>query len=104
MKTNFSHKYEFDNNLIKQTYKKLRFLHQRDFSLYTDFSCCYAIHVIVPSLNADYKFTKILETLQVIDTNDNSKVTIYDDYDFKLFIKLMKKILRGKPFNLRYED
>lgn len=104
MKNNFSHKYEFGNKLIKLAYKKLKFLHQREFGLYVTFSSAFAIHVVVPDLNADYRFSKILGTLEVIDMDDNSKVTVYGDYDFKLFIKVMKKILRRKSFNLRYED
>lgn len=103
MKTNFSQK--FDNNkLIKQTYKKLKFLKQREFNLYTFFNSGFAIHVVVPELNADYRFSKIFDTLEVIDTDDTSKIKTYENYDFKLFIKVMKKILRRKSFNLRYED
>lgn len=103
MKTNFSQK--FDNNkLIKQTFKKLKFLKQREFNLYTFFNSGFAIHVVIPELRADYRFSKIFETLEVIDIDDTSKVTVYEDYDFKTFIKVMKKILRRKTFNLRYED
>lgn len=104
MKSNFSQKFDFNNKLIKQTYKKLKFLKQRDFNLYTFFNPAFAIHVVVPELSADYRFSKIFDTLEVIDTNDTSKIKTYENYDFKLFIKVMKKILRRKSFNLRYED
>lgn len=88
---------------LEQTYRKLRFLKQRDFSLYSDFIGHYAVHVIVPSLNAEYKFIPIFNTLHVISTDHSSEFTAYADYDFKLFIKVMKKILRRKTFNLDYE-
>lgn len=104
MKSNFSQKFDFNNKLIKQTYKKLKFLKQRDFNLFTFFDPGFAIHVVVPELSADYRFSKIFDTLEVIDTNDTSKIKTYKNYDFKLFIKVMKKILRRKSFNLRYED
>ena len=67
---------------------------QKEFSLFVDFSSGFAICVIVPDINAVYRYIKIFETLEVIDTVDNSKVAVYNDYDFKLFIKVMKKILR----------
>lgn len=91
-------------SLLEQTYRKLRFLKQREFSLYSDFIGHYAIHVIVPFLNAEYKFIPLFNTLQVISTERSSDVTAYADYDFKLFIKVMKKILRRKNFNLNYEN
>lgn len=93
------------NSLLEQTYRKLRFLKQREFSLYSDSIGHYAIHVIVPFLNAEYKFIPLFNTLQVISTECSSDVTAYADYDFKLFIKVMKKILRRKNFNLNsYEN
>lgn len=93
------------NSLLEQTYRKLRFLKQSgEFSLYSDFIGHYAIHVIVPFLNAEYKFIPLFNTLQVISTDRNSEFTSYADYDFKLFIKVMKKILRRKNFNLNYEN
>lgn len=46
----------------------------------------------------------LFNTLQVISTERSSDVTAYADYDFKLFIKVMKKILRHKNFNLNYEN
>lgn len=91
-------------SLLEQTYRKLRFLKQREFSLYSDFIGHDAIHVIVPFLNTEYKFIPFFNTLQVISTDHSFDVTTYADYDFKLFIKVMKKILRRKNFNLNYEN
>lgn len=87
------------NSLLEQTYRKLRFLKQREFSLYSDFIGHYAIHVIVPSLNVECKFIPLFNTFQMISTKRSSDVTAYADYDFKLFIKVIKKILRRKSFN-----
>ena len=41
--------------------------------------------------------------LQAIFTEDKDNVTTYQDYDFKLFIKVMKKILRRKSVDLNWE-
>lgn len=45
-----------------------------------------------------------INQLQAISIEEKDNVTTYQDYDFKLFIKVMKKILRGKIFNLNYES
>ena len=97
---NYLPKYKFNNSLMRQVYIKLRFLHQKDFYVYDDYVGNYAIHVVIPSLNREYKLIHRLKSLEVINT-ENSKVESYSDFDLKSFIKVMKKILRGKSINLR---
>lgn len=46
-----------------------------------------------------YVWYKGTNQLQVISIEDENNVTTYADYDFKLFIKVMKQILRRKSFN-----
>lgn len=77
-------------------YRKLKHLHQVDWEL-----CRISdngIAVVVPSRNAMYVWYDYLNHLVSIALDDENNFTTYD-----LFIKVMKKILRRKNFDLRYE-
>lgn len=79
-------------------YRKLKHLHQTEWEL-----CRISDHGIwriVPSRNAMYvwyDYNNYLVSI-ALDNEDN-----FTTYDLKLFIKVMKKILRRKNFDLRYE-
>lgn len=54
-------------------------MYQKDFYVYNDYKGNYAIHVVIPSLNREYKLIHRLKTLEVINT-ENSKVESYSDF------------------------
>lgn len=85
-------------------YRKLKHLHQTEWELcrISD-NGIWRIGVIVPSRNAMYVWYDYLNRLVSFALDNEDNFTIYEDYDLKLFIKVMKKILRRKRFNLRYE-
>lgn len=97
-------------NLGRVVYRKLKHLHQRKWDGYATYSGDLAsangvwrINVIVPYLNAMYIWHSESNQLQSISLEDKDNITTYQGYDFKLFIKVMKKILRRKSINLIYE-
>lgn len=85
-------------------YRKLKHLHQVDWELcrISD-NGIWRIAVIVPSRNALYVWYDYNNYLVSIALDNEDNYTTYEDYDRKLFIKVMKKILRRKNFDLRYE-
>lgn len=97
-------------SLARTIYCKLKHLHQIEWDTYT---CCsrepwsdigvWNIHVIVPSRDAMYVWHSENNQLEAISIENKDSITTYKDYDFKLFVKVMKKILRRKSFNLNYE-
>lgn len=96
--------------LASTAYRKLKHLHQVQWRLgrvynQNPISGVWSWHIIitVPCRDAMYVWYKETNQLQAISIDDDNNVTTYRDYDFKLFIKVMKKILRGKSFNLNCE-
>lgn len=85
-------------------YRKLKHLHQTEWELcrISD-NGIWRIAVIVPSRNAMYVWYDYNNHLVSIALDNEDNFTTYEDYDLKLFIKVMKKILRRKNFDLRYE-
>lgn len=98
-------------SLAKIVYRKLKHLHQVQWDTYSTYSKApgsdtgvWRVVVLVPCRDAMYVWSSASNQLQAISIEDKDNVTTYQDYDFKLFIKVMKKILRGKSFNLNYES
>ena len=97
-------------SLARIIYRKLKHLHQVEWDTYTicgrepgsDIGA-WDIHVIVPSRDAMYVWHSESNQLLAISIEDKDNVTTYRDYDFKLFIKVMKKILRRKNVDLNWE-
>lgn len=85
-------------------YRKLKHLHQTEWELcrISD-NGIWRIAVVVPSRNTMYVWYDYLNRLVSIALDNEDNYTTYEDYDFNLFIKVMKKILRRKSFDLRYE-
>ena len=87
-------------------YRKLKHLHQVHWTLgrvynKNPINGVWSWHIIVtvPCRDAMYIWYKETNQLQVISIADENDVTTYKDYDFKLFVKMIKKILRCKNFN-----
>lgn len=76
-------------------YCKLKHLHQTEWELcrISD-NGIWCIAVSVPSRNAIYVWYDYCNQMRAISLDNEDNVTTYRDYDFKLFIKVMKKILR----------
>lgn len=87
--------------VARTTYRKLKHLHQVDWELcrISDNGIC-RIAVCVPSRNALYVWYDYCNQMRAISLDNEDNITICQNYDFKLFIKVMKKILRRKSVNL----
>ena len=87
--------------VARTIYRKLKHLHQVDWKLcrMSD-NGIWRIAVCVPSRNAMYVWYDYCNQLQAISLDNEDNITICQNYDFKLFIKVMKKILRRKSVNL----
>ena len=85
-------------------YHKLKHLHQVDWELcrMSD-NGIWRIGVAVPSRNALYVWYDYCNQMRAISVDDEDNITTYENCDLKLFIKVMKKILRRKNFDLKYE-
>lgn len=81
---------------------KLKHLHQVDWELcrMSD-NGIWRIAVCVPSRNAMYVWYDYCNQMRAISLDDENNFVTYENYDLKLFIKVMKKILRRKNFDLR---
>lgn len=97
-------------NLARTIYRKLKHLHQVKWYTYSTYSKApgsdtgvWVIHVIVLSRDAMYAWHSANNQLLAIYNEDKDNVTTYQDYDFKLFVKVMKKILRRKSVDLNWE-
>ena len=97
-------------NLARTVYRKLKHLHQLQWDTYGTYSKApgsdtgvWHITVIVPCRDAIYVWYSESNQLQAISIENKDNVATFRDYDFKLFVKVMKKILRCKNFDLRYE-
>lgn len=98
-------------SLAKIVYRKLKHLHQVQWDTYSTYSKApgsdtgvWRTVVLVPCFDVMFVWYSEINQLQAISIEEKDNVTTYQDYDFKLFIKVMKKILRGKIFNLNYES
>ena len=85
-------------------YRKLKHLHQVDWELcrISD-NGIWRSAVCMPSRNAMYVWFDYCNEMRAISLDDEDNFTTYENYDLKLFIKVMKMILRRKNFDLRYE-
>lgn len=97
-------------SLARTVYRKLKHLHQVQWDTYSTYSKApgsdtgvWHVVVLVPCRDAMYVWYSASNQLQSISIEDKDNVTTYQDYTFKLFINVMKKILRGKSFNLNCE-
>lgn len=97
-------------SLARTVYRKLKHLHQVKWDTYSTYSKApgsdtgaWHVIVIVPCRDAMYVWHSENNQLQAISIEDKDNVTTYRDYDFKLFIKVMKKILRRKNVDLNWE-
>lgn len=98
-------------SLARTVYRKLKHLHQVKWDTYSTYSKApgsdtgvWHTIVIVPCFDVMFAWYSERNQLRAISIEDKDNVTTYQDYDFKLFIKVMKKILRGKSFNLNCEE
>ena len=97
-------------SLARIVYRKLKHLHQVQWNLYNTYSKApgsdtgvWHTVVLVPCRDAMYVWYSESNQLRAISIEDKDNVTTYQDYDFKLFIKVMKKILRHKNVDLNWE-
>lgn len=90
--------------VARTIHRKLKHLHQVDWELcrMSD-NGIWRIAVVVPSRNAMYVWYDYCNQMRAISPDDEDNFTTYNNYDLKLFIKVMKKILRRKNFDLRSE-
>lgn len=90
--------------VARTIYRKLKHLHQVEWELcrISD-NGIWRIAVVVPSRNAMYVWYDYNNHLVSIALDNEDNYTTYEDYDLKLFIQVMKKMLRRKNFDLRYE-
>lgn len=96
--------------LARMVYRKLKHLHQVQYDTYSTYSKApgsdtgvWHTIVIVPCFDVMFSWYSESNQLQVISTKVKDKITTYQDCDFKLFIKAIKRILRRKSFKLNYE-
>lgn len=96
--------------LARIVYRKLKHLHRLQWDTYSTYSKApgtdtgvWHVVVLVPCRDAMYVWSSASNQLQAISIEDKDNVTTYRDYDFKLFIKVMKKILRRKNVDLNWE-
>lgn len=97
--------------LARMVYRKLKHLHQVQYDTYSTYSKApgsdigvWHTVVLVPCRDAMYVWYSESNQLQVISTKVKDNITTYQDCDFKLFIKAIKRILRSKTFKLNYEE
>ena len=81
----------------KTIYRKLKHLHQVDWELcrISD-NGIWRIGVVVPSRNTIYVWYDYCNQMRAISLDDEDNFTTYENYDLKLFIKMMKEILKDK--------
>ena len=85
-------------------YRKLKHLHQTECELcIMSDNGIWRIAVCVPSRNAMYVWFDYCNKMQAISLDNEDNIAICQNCDLKCFIKVMKKILRRKNFDLRYE-
>lgn len=85
-------------------YRKLKHLHQVKWLFIPNYKTG-SVMIDVPGIDATY----VWNTDNTLESHSRSafysyKTTYYKNYDLKLFIKVMKKILKRKSFNLNYEE
>lgn len=80
-------------------YRKLKHLHQTEWELcrISD-NGIWRIAVIVPSRNAIYVWYDYCNQMRDISLDNEDNFVTYQDCNLKLFIKMMKEILRRKIF------
>lgn len=90
--------------VAKTLYRKLKHLHQTEWELcrISD-NGIWRTAVIVPSLNTIYVWYDYGNQLRAISLDDEDNFVTYQNCDFKLLIKVMKKILRRKNVDLNWE-
>lgn len=78
-------------------HRKLKHLHQIDWELcrMSD-NGIWRIAVCVPSRNAVYVWFDYCNEMRAISLDDEDNFVTYQNCDLKLFIKLMKEILKDK--------
>ena len=83
--------------VARTIYRKLKHLHHVDWELcrMSD-NGIWRIAVVVPSRNAMYVWFDYCNKMRAISLDDEDNITICQNYDFKLFIKTMKMILKRK--------
>lgn len=98
-------------NLARTVYRKLKHLHQVQWNTYSTYSKAsgtntgiWKVFVIVPYKDAMYVWHSVNNQLEIISIEDKENIVTHCGYDFKLFVKVMKKILRRKSFNPNYES
>lgn len=90
--------------LARIIYRKLKHLHQTEWELCRiSINGIWHLAVSVPSRNAIYVWYDYCNQMRAISLDNEDNVTTYRDYDFKLFIKVMKKILRRKNVDLNWK-
>lgn len=90
--------------VARTIYRKLKHLHQTEWELCRmPDNGIWRVAVAVPSRNAMYVWYDYCNRMRAISLDDEDNFTIYESYDLKLFIKVMKMILRHKNFDLSSE-
>ena len=93
--------------LPRTVYKKLKHLHQVHWDMYSTFdhapgsdSGVWEVNIIVPSRDTTYVWNSENQ-LQLISIKDKKNIIKCSNYNFKHFIRIIKKILRNTK--LRFE-
>lgn len=94
--------FEF-TKLFVTVYKKIKHLHRINWDIVPDFDTQIII-LTVPSIDAVYVW-KVKENVLEAHSREefySEITTYYKEYDFKRFIKVMKRIIKGKGYSLAY--
>lgn len=94
-------------NIPRIVYRKLKHLHQVQWDTYSTFSRApgsdsgvWSVNVIIPNKDAMYVWHSANNQLLIILTKNKDDIKTFCNYDFKLFIKMIKRILRNKDVKL----
>lgn len=90
-------------NVFNTVYTKIKHLHRINWDITPDFEA-QSIMIRIPSIDAVYVWKYKDNVLEAHSYEEfwSDRTTHYDNYDLKLFIKIIKKIIKGKGFDLEY--
>lgn len=90
-------------NYLSLYIKKIKHLHRINWDIVPDFDT-QTIVLTVPSIDAVYVW-KVKENVLEAHSREefySERTTYYKEYDLKRFIKVMKRIIKGKGYSLAY--
>lgn len=90
-------------NVFNTVYKKIKHLHRINWDITPDFEMC-AIMIRIPSIDAVYVWRYKEKVLEAHSYEEfwSDRTTYYKEYDLNRFIKVMKRIIKGKGYSLAY--